>query len=201
MTTCKALDIYDTYMRFASGKKVREDSWDYVVVPNNAMMMKDKYGISFGKNIRPEDQDLSDRLFQAGLDMLVTTGFYNTNLGRVMYPTKEEVLEGIRKAPKKLRIGEGKDMVECMSRHGNARKTPVIEAGPTGAPVSEEIFSAMMQSYVQEPVVDALVSGVLNTVRGESASTNTPWEIRATLAEIRHVREACAMCGRPGMGI
>lgn len=118
-----------------------------------------------------------------------------------MYLTEDEILEGIRKAPKKISLGYGKERVTCKSRHGNSQRRPIIEGGPTGAPVSEEIFSAMMQSYVQEPVVDTLVSGVLNTVCGQPATTNTPWEIRATLAEIRYVREACTLCGRPGMCI
>lgn len=201
MTASRPVDIFEAYSRFNTGKRVREDQWDYITVPTNALAMKEKYQISFGDTIIPEDEDLSDRLFHAGLDMLITTGFYNTNLGRVMYLTEDEILEGIRKAPRKITIGSGKDKVKCKSRHGNSNRAPIIEAGPTGAPVSEEIFPAMIQSYVQEPVVDMLVSGVLNTVCGESATTNTPWEIRATLAEIRYVREACSMCGRPGMGI
>ncbi len=201
MVASRAVDIFEAYTRFNTGKRVREDSWDYVTVPNNALAMKEKYQINFGPDIVPTDDDLSDRLFHAGLEMLVTTGFYNTNLGRVMYLTEDEILEGVRKAPKKIKLGRGKDQVSCKSRHGNSTRKPIIEGGPTGAPVSEEIFPAMMQSYVQEPVVDTLVSGVLNTVCGQPATTNTPWEIRATLAEIRYVREACTLCGRPGMGI
>lgn len=201
MTAPKCVDIFDAYTRFNNGKKVREDAWDYVTVPTNALAMKEKYDINFTDDIVPEDEDLCDRLFQAGLDMLVTTGFYNTTLGRVLYLTEDEILEGIRRAPKRLRLGSGKDMVVCEARQGNVPKAPIIEAGPTGAPVSEDIFSEMIRSYAQEPVVDTIVSGVLDTVCHQASSTNTPWEIRATLAEIRHIREACSLCGRPGMGI
>lgn len=197
----RPVDIFEAYNRFAVGKKVREDTWDYITVPTNALEMKEKYNISFGKDIVPDDDDLSDRLFHAGMEMLVTTGFYNTNLGRVMYLTEEEIIQGIRKAPRKITLGSGKDQVVCESRQGSQSRPPIIEAGPTGAPVSESVFQAMIQSYVQEPVVDTLVSGVLNTVCGQASTTNTPWEIRATMAEIRYIREACSLCGRPGMGI
>jgi methylamine--corrinoid protein Co-methyltransferase len=201
MTIERPIDVFEAYNRFNDGKKVREDTWDYVTVPTNALMMKERYDIKFGSGIIPDDDDLSDRLFMAGIDMLVTSGFYNTNLGRVLHLTEDEVYEGLKTAPTKLKLGSGKDKVKCKSRHRESKKRPVIQGGPTGAPVSEDIFPYMMQSYAQERGVDTLVSGVLKTVNGNPAATNTPWEIRATLAEIRHVREACNMVGRPGMCI
>ena len=201
MAVKKALDIYDTYDRFYKGKRVREDSWDYVVIPTNALAMKEKYNIEFSNDIIPEDGDLCERLFLAGVEMLVTTGFYNTDLGRVLEISEDEIYEGIKHAPKEVKIGSGKDEILCKSRRGNSGVRPIIEGGPTGAPVSEDIFVPMIQSYAQEANVDTLVSGVLNTVKKHSVATNTPWEIRATLTEIRSVREACAMAGRPGLGI
>ena len=195
------MSVYESFDRFMAGKKIREDTWDYVTVPTNALAMKEKYNINFTNRIIPEDDDLSDRLFMAGVEMLTCTGFYNTNLGRALSITEEEIFEGIKKAPRKVKMGKGNERVNCKSRRGNSSRKPIVQGGPTGAPVSEEIFPNMMQSYAQEAVVDTLVSGVLNTVSGRPATTNTPWEIKATLAEIRYVREACSMVGRPGMGI
>lgn len=201
MTAKKYVDIYEAYDRFYEGERVREDQWDYTIVPMNASLMREKYDISFGPDIIPTDPDLCERLFLAGVDMLLTTGFYNSDLGRVMHITEEELFEGLKMAPKKLALGSGKDQRECKARRGNSRRKPVIQGGPTGAPVSENIFVPMIQSYAQEPVVDTIVSGVLNTVNGHPATTNTPWEIRATMAEIRYVREAMLMSQRPGMCI
>ena len=201
MVAPRALDIYESFDRFASGKKIREDAWDYVTVPTNALAMKEKYNIVFSNKIIPEDDDLADRLFLAGVEMLACTGFYNTNLGRALSVTEEEIFEGLKKAPKRIRMGSGNERVSCKARKGNAKRRPIVQGGPTGAPVSEEIFTSMMQSYAQETNIDTLVSGILNTVSGRPSTTNTPWEIKATLAEIRYVREACNMAGRPGMGI
>jgi methylamine--corrinoid protein Co-methyltransferase len=39
------------------------------------------------------------------------------------------------------------------------------------------------------------------TIEGHSATTNTPWEIKAELAELRAVREARIRAGRPYMAI
>jgi methylamine--corrinoid protein Co-methyltransferase len=201
MVVSKPISVFEAYDRFLDGKKTREDIWDYVTVPNNAAMIKNKYGIEFGRNIIPEDKDEMSQLFDAGVEMLVTTGFYNPDLGTVMQVTEAEVYEGIKKATRKLRLGRGRDEIMCERRRGNSPAKPVIQGGPTGAPVSEEIFVTMMQGYAQEATVDTLVSGVMSTVSGHASTANTPWEIKATLAEIRAMREGMARAERPGMAI
>jgi len=133
--------------------------------------------------------------------MLVTSGVYNQDLGRVIKVTEEEVWEGIKKTPKFLHIGEGRDMARFYPRKGNSPVKPIIQGGPTGAPVSEDIFIQVMQSYAQEATVDTLVNGVMATIEGHPATTNTPWEIRAMMAELRAVREARIRAGRPNLGI
>ena len=163
--------------------------------------MKEKYGISFGPDIIPTDDDLCERLFLAGVDMLLTTGFYNPDLGRVMHITEEELFEGLKMAPKKLSLGSGKDRVKCKARRGNARRKPIIQGGPTGSPISEDVFVQIMQSYAQEGIVDDLVNGVMTTIEGHPAKSKTPYEIRATMAELRATKEARVRAGRPGLGV
>ncbi len=201
MTAKKYIDIYEAYDRFLKGERVREDQWDYNIVPTNAALMKEKYKIEFSRDIIPTDEDLCERLFLAGIEMLLTTGFFNTDLGRVLRIDEDELFEGLKMAPVKLKLGSGKDERECVARRGNDSRKPIIQGGPTGAPVSEDMFVPIISSYAQEPVVDTIVSGVLNTINGHSATTNTPWEIRATMAELRYVHEACLMSQRPGMCI
>jgi methylamine--corrinoid protein Co-methyltransferase len=201
MAAVRPLNVFDAYDRNLKGKKVAEADWDYKIIPGNATALKEKYNIKFGKEIVPEDKDLKERLFQAGLEMLVTTGIYNADLGRVLTVSEEEVMEGIKKTPKWLVLGENRDAVRFEPRRGNAAKKPVIQGGPTGAPVSEEVFVQIMQSYAQEAIVDTLVNGVMATIEGHGASTNTPWEIRAMMAELRAVREAKIRAGRPYMAI
>lgn len=201
MAVDRPLSIFDVYDRFAKGKKTDESEWDYVTIPTNATALKEKYKLNFGKTIVPEDKSVMNNLFLAGLEMLVTTGFYNSDLKRVMHVTEEEVWEGIKKTPKQLILGEGRDVARFYPRRGNSPVKPMIQGGPTGAPVSEDIFIQVMQSYAQEGVVDTLVNGVMATIEGHPATTNTPYEIRAMMAEVRAVREARTRAGRPGMAI
>ncbi len=201
MTAVRPISVYETYNRSVKGIKVPEKDWDYKVIPENASKMKEKYGIKFGSDIVPTDKELVRNLYLAGMEMLVISGMYNADTGRVISITEEEVKEGIKRTPKRLQIGEHRDAADLSPRRGNSSKKPVIQGGPTGAPVSEDIFIQVMQSYAQESTVDTLVNGVLPTIEGNPAATGTPWEIRATMAELRAVREACVRAGRPFLGI
>ena len=202
MAVTRALTIPDVYDRFVKGKKTKVEDWDYKVIPENLTALKDKYKIKFEPGqIIPEDKDMVNRLFQAGLEMLVTTGYYCQDLGRVMHVTEEEVWEGIKKTPTKLILGEGKDIARFYPRHGNSNVKPIIQGGPTGSPISEDVFVQIMQSYAQEAVVDNLVNGVMTTIEGHPAKTKTPYEIRATMAELRATKEARVRAGRPGLGV
>jgi len=197
----KALTVYDTFLRSEKGSRVAESTWDNKIVPDAASALKEKYDIAFGSGFIPTDADLKRRLFEAGMEMLVSTGIYNIDTGRVVKVTEDEVRAAIRSAPKAVRLGEGRDSVALVPRRGNAPSKPVIQGGPTGATVSEDLFVPLMQSYAQEPVVDAIVSGVMATIDGMPSTADTPFEVKATLAEIRCAREACARAGRPGMSI
>ena len=202
MAVTRALTIPDVYDRFVKGKKTKVEDWDYKVIPENLTALKDKYKIKFEPGqIIPEDKDMVNRLFQAGLEMLVTTGYYCQDLGRVMHVTEEEVWEGIKKTPTKLILGEGKDIARFYPRHGNSCVKPIIQGGPTGSPISEDVFVQVMQSYAQEAVVDNLVNGVMTTIEGHPAKSKTPYEIRATMAELRATKEARVRAGRPGLGV
>lgn len=197
----KALSVYDTYLRSEKGPNMTENVWDNKVVPDAALKIKEKYDLVFDEDLIPTDQDLMNRLFLAGVDMLVSTGIFNVDTGRVINVTEDEVMAAVRTAPKRIQLGANKDMVVLEPRQGNSRKKPIIQGGPTGATVSEDMFIPMVQSYAQEPVVDTIVNGVMATIDGIPSATNTPFEIKATLAEIRAIREACTRAGRPDIGI
>ena len=111
MAATRPLTVIDVYERFVKGKKVPESEWDYTIIPQNLTALKEKYKLKFepGQSI-PEDNETKNALFQAGLEMLSTVGFYCQDLGRVMHVTEEEIWEGIKKTPKKLILGEGRDI-------------------------------------------------------------------------------------------
>ena len=202
MAAVRPLTVFDAYDRFMAGEKMTEADWDYKIIPMNAAAMKEKYNIKFGKEIVPEDKDLMNRLFQAGMEMLVTTGIFNSDLGRVMKVTEEEIRGRHKEDPQELgpwRIPR-RGLLPSQGRATHQGSLSFKAVRPARR-CPEEVFVQVMQSYAQEAVVDTLVNGVMSTIEGHPATTNTPWEIRAMMAELRAVREARIRANRPYMAI
>ena len=76
-----------------------------------------------------------------------------------------------------------------------------VQGGPTGSPISEDVFMPVHLSYALEKEVDTIVNGVMTTVRGKPPIPKSPYEVLAAKTETRLIKNACAMAGRPGMGI
>jgi len=202
MAIPRKVNIYDVYDRAKSGAKITEAEWDGKVIPEAAAKLKAKYNIKMDKKVMvPENRELIDNLYKAGLDMLVECGVFCTDTGRVIKFTRDEVLAGIAAAPKRLVIGENRDAVVMTPRAYNDPKPPIIQGGPTGAPCSEALFVPIHQSYAQEGLVDAIVDGVYQTINGKDPVPNSPYEIAAVKAECIGIRNACMRAGRPGMGL
>jgi methylamine--corrinoid protein Co-methyltransferase len=198
----KPVTVFDVYNRAKTGPKVEERDWDFKIIPQTAKELAEKYGIKMDKKtIVPEDPELIEKLWQAGLDMLVTCGVYCMDTGRVIKYTRDEVLTSIASAPDHFVFGEGKEAIQVVPRAYNSPKPPIIQGGPTGSPCSEAMFLPNHQAYAQEPIVDTIVDGVMQTVMGQDPTPGSPWELMAVHAEIDQVREAMTRAGRTGMGL
>jgi len=202
MALAKKVTVFDVFDRAKSGKKVDENEWDYKIIPQTASRLKEKYGIKMDKKvIVPTDKAMIDNLFKAGLEMLVECGIYCMDTGRVIKYTEEEILTSVNAAPSRVVLGEGKDAVIMECRSYQDCRPPVIQGGPTGAPVSEDMFLALHQSYATEPLVNTIVDGVLQTINGHDPTPGSPWEIAAVKSEAMLIRAAQARAGRPGMAL
>ena len=194
-----SIGTLEAFKRFNEGKKVTDSHWDYDIIPKNLQILKEKYRIRFGKDIIPDDRDLTDRLFKAGVEMLTTTGFYCPDIGRSLTVSEDEIYDCLDNLPRRVNLGEGRDAVAIEPRFGSARRKPIVVGGPTASSVSEGIYVQMMESYVQEKSVNVLFNGVLDTFNGHEYKPNTPNEMYAVMKEMKMVDVARTNHGRPGM--
>ena len=194
-------DVFESYERAISGPKMDENEWDRSIIPQTAKKLKEKYNLKFDKSvIIPTDEDMLDRLFQAGLEMLSTCGTFCTDTSRVIKYTKDEIMMAMAGAPREVVIGEGRDARRMVARKFDDPTPPLCQGGPTGAPVSENIFVETHEAFAREPLVDCIVDGVFDTIYGHPLKSHTPWDIAASKAEAISLREAVRRAGRPGMG-
>ena len=201
MTFTKSFDCYEFYNRAKVGEKCTQDDWDLMKIPMKAMELKQKYGLDFKGEFVPTDKDMMGNLFKAGFDMLLECGIYCTDTHRIVKYTEDEIWDAINNVQKEFTLGTGRDAVRVSKREVGDKKKPIIQGGPTGSPISEEVFMPVHMSYALEKEVDTIVDGVMTSVRGKPPIPKSPYEVLAAKTETRLIKQACAMAGRPGMGI
>ena len=102
---------------------------------------------------------------------------------------------------KEFVLGTGREAINVRKRGIADKRKPIVQGGPTGSPISEDVFLPLHMSYALEKEVDAIVNGVMTTVRGKAPIPKSPYEVLAAKTETRLIKNACAMAGRPGMAV
>jgi methylamine--corrinoid protein Co-methyltransferase len=149
----------------------------------------------------PADDDMADRLYQAGRQLFLDLGVYNMSTERCITFAPEEVDAAVAAAPASVTLGTGKDAVVESHRDVEDPTPCRMHSGPTGTPCSESYHPLILQSCAQEPLVDCLGHGSIATYMGQLIIPNSPLEIMAARSEAAVAREAVRRAGRPGMHI
>jgi methylamine--corrinoid protein Co-methyltransferase len=166
-----------------------------------ATELKQKYGLDFKGEFVPTDKDMMENLFHAGFEMLLDCGVYCTDTRRIVKYTESEIWDAINNVQREFVLGTGREAVNVRKRSVADKRKPIVQGGPTGSPISEDVFMPVHMSYALEKEVDTIVNGVMTTVRGKPPIPKSPYEVLAAKTETRLIKNACAMAGRPGMGI
>jgi methylamine--corrinoid protein Co-methyltransferase len=200
----RRLNAIDCYNRAISGPKVEESVWDFKMIPQKSAAFAKEHGVKAPRETIICDADMADRVYEAGKEMLIDMGFYVIDTHRIIKCTEDELIDGLKHAPYELILGCNRDRAVMRTRKiggKNYEYRPVIEGGPTGAPVSEQWFLQIMTSYAQEGVTDTIVNGVLSTFQGWEVVPGSVYEVKAVKAEQQYIKLAAANAGRPGMAI
>lgn len=201
MTFTKSVTCFDFYDRAQKGEKCTQDDWDLMTIPMKAMELKNKYNLDFGTETVPTDKDQMERLFKAGIEMLLDCGIFCTDTKRIVKYTEDEIWDAINNPMPAFQLGTGRDSVQMKKRTVGDKRKPIVQGGPTGSPISEDMFMPIHMSYALEKEVDTIVNGVMMTIRGKPPIPGSPYEILAAKSETRLIRNAAAMAGRPGMAV
>ncbi|MGD2269826.1 MAG: monomethylamine:corrinoid methyltransferase [Desulfobacterales bacterium] len=195
------IGFWDIMGRSHSGPLVKEKEFDRQL-GRSAKQAVEKYGIKYdAEQIVPADDDLADRVYQAGLELFLEMGIYCRDTGRVMKFTRDEVDRALRYAPNSVTYGQGRDAAVMSYRSVEDVKPPFCLMTPVGTPVAEERFVPMVQSYAQEPLAQTFSSAFSQTVHGRPIKSGTPQEVEAAIWNVIKLREAARAAGRPHIGI
>src|SRR4030067_1073879 len=187
--------------RSENGPYMREAAFDLALAHKTAQLVK-KHALKFDPQVLvPPDDDMADRLYQAGLDLFIEMGVYNQSTERRILFTREGVDRAVGAAPNAVLLGCGKDAVVERHREVESLVPCRMHSGPTGTPCSERLPPLILQSCAHESLVDCLGGGSVATYLGRLIVPGSPTEILASRKEANIARQAVGNAGRPGMHI
>jgi len=187
--------------RAHNGELLDKDSWDMERVVLAVADIVEKYGLDWDRqNICPNDDELCRKIYQAGRELLLESGVYNSSTGRIIRFTEEEIDRAAANQPKKLAMGRGSDIRHLYARGPESPLKPVTFGGNPGCPTPERLFKATVTSWAQEPEIDMLTCGSLVDIDGYEVRRGEISEVLAVRRELTYLNQASRDVGRAGMG-
>ena len=187
--------------RSDSGPYMTESDFE-MALTKRVRSLVGEYGVKFDPGLPvPSDDDMADRVYQAGLELFVDMGVYNQTTERCILFSRDEVEKLVVAAPSTVVLGTGKDAVVMRHRDIESDTPCTMLSGPTGTPCSERYHPLILLSCAQESLVDKLGAGSVSTYLGHQIIPGTPLEILGARRDAAVAREAVRMAGRPGMHI
>ncbi|MFH1821057.1 MAG: monomethylamine:corrinoid methyltransferase [Methanobacteriota archaeon] len=147
--------------------------------------------------------DLIRDMYKAAMELLFEVGILCTDTERVIKFEKDEIDKNLRLLPEEIVLGSGDDKITVHARGVEDRRPPVIEGGPIGGPLSEElheIAAKVYEAYAREPLVDRQsCHGYGKTFKGMPVEGRSPVELECDGAIVQSAVEGIRRAGRPGM--
>ncbi len=145
----------------------------------------------------PCDDDMADRVWQAGWDLFREVGFYNTDSHRLIEVSDEEIREALYMANDRYWVGEGKDARLWRHRQVEDRRPPFCIMSPD-ITVDEHLHQSVCMAYLKEPLLDGLCGPILEETFGRLIESGGPSEISGCIEHIVNQKLAARLLGRPG---
>lgn len=192
--------LVEVLHRAETGPLMEEADFERTLVAPTIKRLIEVYSIKFdGSVIVPGDDDLADRVFQAGMELAAEVGMFCQSTNRRILWSRRELEEGLRFCPSEITMGEGVDAVVARARRPGDSERVIVAGGAYGVPVPEEMYIPMSLSYLKEPVIDVIDNPSLETVYGHPVKAGSPWEVLAARREAELAIQAANIAGRPGM--
>ena len=126
--------------RAQTGPMVKKEDWDLDQIALTTKRLVKKYNITWNpEEVVPNNPDLANRVFQAGLELAQTVGVYHSSTGRVIQFEDTELENALRSVPQTLVMGEGPDARTLYARKVLDPRPPLVWAGNPGVPTPEAL--------------------------------------------------------------
>ena len=193
----------EIYRRATTGEICTEKDFDIKrFIPAIRRLVK-KYGIVCDRATPvPSDDDLADRVWQAGRELFLEVGVYCVDTERVFTFDAVELDQALAHAPRPVTLGSGQQAKAMPVRRPESSVMPFFSLGACGAGVtSDEVFMSLTRAYCELPYTDAIASPALSRVDGMTIVAGSPLEVEGCVRTVVMTREAARRANRSGLGI
>lgn len=192
----------EIYERAETGPMMDEGYFDKKFLPRKIQELVKEYNIKYNpEEPIPTDDSLADVAFEAGKRLLLDVGILCVDTGRLIKFSEDEIKEGLKVAPSKITVGQGKRSREITPRKVEDKKIPWLVPGPSGMPISENLAVVIAQSVTQEPLAEGYWTPTIPKFEGIQVKLHAPTEIFASRYEITSAKEGVRKAGKEGLPI
>lgn len=198
------ISFYEVIDRAMTGRYCSEKEFDMKIFVAKLRELVAKYNIKYDPGTPvPWDDDLADRVFQAGFELFQEVGCYCPESERIMRFSAQELLAALKNAPAFTTLGEGKDQRVLRARKPESELAPFCYIGACGNAVSdEEVYASIMEACASFlPLADAITAPSLASLNGRTVRAGTTLEVLAAIRATAMGHEALTRGGRPGLAI
>jgi len=195
------VDFLDVCERASKGPMMPQRDFDLKVFIPTLRRVLEKYNIKWEKReVINTDDRLADRVFEAAIEFYEGVGTYVTDTERVIKFSREEILDGIREAPKEVYFGEGADRYVMRGNLPDTNELVHCHVG-SGTETSIEYALRLVEAYARIKKGKTLSVPIVNMVRHVRTASGSPAEVLAGIRCLQIAREGCRLAGRPGLAI
>ena len=187
-----------------SGPLLKLQKFDYKMFEVTSRLVKE-YSIKYDpKKPIPSDDDLADRLFEAGVKLYAEMGTYCLDTERVIQFSEEEIrnsLFELSMMPDEIDIGDGTEKRSLYKRKIADPRKPLIVGGVVeDSPIEGRDFVQLYKSIAQERIIDGIYYGPPpKKIEGKKWALGSPLDCIAAKSAVGWMREALRSVGRPGL--
>ena len=196
------IDLIDVFGRADEGPLIQDT--DYYMkrfVPKLKEVIA-RYKIKWDrKTIVNTEDSLSDRVFQAAVDLLAEAGAYCPDTNRVMEFTREEILRSAEQAAKAACFGEGREAKTMYGRDVDENSVPWVHVGGGIYITDEQIYLDTVEGMASINIVDSLSVPSILHLQGKDARARSPQELLAAIKTVILAREGIRRSGRAGLPV
>jgi len=197
------IDFFEVIRRAINGAYCAEQDFAMkILVPKLRGVIK-KYGIRYDPDTAvPSDDNLADRVFEAGVELCAEVGCYCRDTSRIIRFSRDEIREALRDAPANPVFGEGRDRKAMTARRPESAEAPYCFVGAGGAISSaEEVYVRLVEGYGRNPLIDSVTCPTLTKINGMEVVAGSPLELLACIRSVELGRAALRRAQRPGLPI